>query len=154
MVYLAKGNIIVRDSQVGDFEGIKDNIIPAIIEEIKASHGGNLEDEIASCVSKSGGVYTGLYGDKVICMFGDIPDSEGGACIWMITSNEAQNIKKTFVIFSKFFIKFFRSQYNKIYNYIDVRYDSCIKWMEKCGAKFSEPEPYGKEGLLFKRWEV
>jgi hypothetical protein len=154
MIYLSYRGIVVRDSEEGDVEKIKDNIIPAIVEEVRASHGSEPETEILSCMKQSVSTLTTTYNDKIVCMFGDIPDEEGGACIWLITSNEAQKIKKSYVIFTKFFIEFFSSQYKKIYNYVDVRYDTCIRWLERSGAVFRRAEPYGKQGLLFRKWEV
>ena len=154
MIYLKHGDIVVRDMEECDVEDMSGNIIPAIIDEVKASHNSTPEREINNCLLKSVSVLTATYKGKVVCMFGDIPDENGGACIWLITTNEAQKIKKSYVIFTKFFIGFFKSQYKTIYNYVDIRYNTCIKWLEHCGARFNDAAPYGKQGLLFRRWEV
>lgn len=73
-------------------------------------------------------------------MFGIVPDTLIGssANVWFLGADEMSGIKKTFVKMSRQFIDVFLDQYPLLWNFVDARYTSSIRWLKACGASFEK----------------
>lgn len=156
MIYHQSHSIIFRDSVSSDAESLALNLRPEDREEIWASHHMEPLEALTKSFKNSSICISIIYQDKVIGMFGINPYSmmSETAILWMLGAPEMEHIKKTFMKFSKPFIKLFLEHYPILENWVDYRYKKAIQWLEWCGVKFDEPAPYGPDGVLFSHFII
>jgi len=149
-LYYDKDGITVRRSIITDAEYLKDKLKQSDIDEVWASHRYKPERALKESLEKSIFALTIVNGNP-IGMFGIVPQSILGnkASIWFLSSEDLYKIQKRFLRHSKAFIKLMLEYYPYLYNYVDCRNKKTIKWLKYCGAKFSQPRPYGEEGQKF-----
>ena len=157
-VFFYKDNITVREADVKDIDAIKDNILPEILEEIKASHNDDKDPGKAMerCLNKSTIAFTVLYQGIPLSMFGTIDEKhDGSACVWMITSRDIKKIRKTFYSQTRLFFNVMLEKHRELYNHVDARYMGTIEWLKRCGVTFDDkPVPYGIEQKPFYKWTL
>jgi hypothetical protein len=148
-----KWTVSVRESVPGDIIYLKNHLRKEEIEEIWASHASTPEQALLGSYLSSIKCFTLLIGDVPAAMFGIAPDTLLGekACIWLLGTNMLAKIKKTFMVLSKKFIDAMLGDYPYLYNYVDFRYKKSLQWLQWCGAKISDPVPFGPEQLPFCR---
>ncbi len=96
-----------------------------------------------------------IVGDEgqVIGMFGinHLPEfGEGQAAIWLLASPELFSIKSQFLRETGTYLSRFHSQYPLLWNYVDCRNESHVKWLHRCGFVFiNKHERFGHEQRPF-----
>lgn len=98
--------------------------------------------------------FTALYEGEPACMFGASPFSilGGMGAAWMIGSRvlESRGAQKYLLRLSVPVVDFMQDQFpNLLYNFVDQRNTSAIRWLRWLGFQFSDPIPYGVDGLPF-----
>lgn len=95
---------------------------------------------------------TAEHGGAIAAMFGICPNHgfiSDRAEVWLLTGKEIENMKKSFMVYSKRVITYFLQFYPVLENFVDARYLRSIHWLAWCGARFDEPVPLGVHGELF-----
>jgi hypothetical protein len=95
--------------------------------------------------------YAWMCNGQVAAVFGVAPDAdaEGVGCPWMIGSELVAKENKWFLRNSRRVINDFNKRFPLLENYVHPDNSLSIRWLEWCGFKFCEPEPYGAKGELF-----
>lgn len=98
--------------------------------------------------------FTAVYEGQPACMFGAAPFSilGGMGAAWMIGSSilDRHGAQKDLLRLSEPVVEFMQDQFpNLLYNFVDARNTSAIRWLRWLGFQFSDPIPYGVDGLPF-----
>lgn len=141
----------VRETVPGDIIVMKDRLRKEDIDEIWASHNSTPEQSLTYSFLASTECYTIVLGDVPVAMFGIVPDTLIGekACLWLLSTDLVDKMKKSFLVICRKYIDIFLSQYPILYNFVDFRYKKSLQWLQWCGAKISDPEPMGIEQMPF-----
>lgn len=85
--------------------------------------------------------------DEVVGMFG--VNAEGA--VWMLSSDLLyEKYKRQFIIEARYWIEILQGPHDLIFNYVDTRNRTAIRWLRFCGFTVQEPPvPYGPDGLPF-----
>lgn len=98
-----------------------------------------------------GECYTALAGSKVLCMYGVVPEPEGGR-IWMLSCDGIEKYGLGVSRITRGEIKRFLSQYRYIYNIVDERNQVTIRWLKWLGFKFGSTHLIGPSRQPFKEF--
>lgn len=144
-IYYEQGDIVVRQSYPSDVDMLCNSLRKSDVDEIWASHNLTPWDALHLSITESFLSLTITLKKKPIGVFGIQPESMLGtrAMIWFLASDDIDNIRIRFSRNSKKFVNMFLSLYPYLYNYVDTRNLQSIEWLKFCGARMSEPEPYG-----------
>ncbi len=99
----------------------------------------------------NGECHTGLYGDTVICMYGVVPETNGGR-VWMLSCEDIERHGLSVSRITRKEIKRFSSQYPQIYNVVDTRNTMTIKWLKWLGFSFGATHLIGSSNQPFKEF--
>ncbi len=132
--------IEIREAVRSDIHALKDKLREADREEILAA--GNASSEAALTQSFEGSSLcfcVDIEGSPA-ALFGIVPESLVGerANVWFLGSGEMKKIRKTFVKLSRKFIDQFLDVYPCLWNLVDSRYHTSVRWLEFCGAQFGK----------------
>jgi hypothetical protein len=130
----------IRKAKSRDIRKLSGRLREADAQELLAAGNASVESALVYSFKNStvrrtveiDGVPVGLFGLHPQTLLGD------EACIWFLGTPELARIKKTFVKLSRQVIVKFLSSYPILWNVVDVRYVSAIRWLESCGAVFDE----------------
>ena len=159
MIYYDKDNIKVRDSIKEDCYEVAYNMRKSDIEEIWASHNHTPLKALLISFKYSTLCLTVEVNGEPVCIFGCVPDSFLGdsASVWLLGTdefNKFMNIKNIeFLRYSRRFINYMLSFYPYLYNYVDDRNKTSIRWLKWCGCKMNGAITYGMEKLPFHFFE-
>jgi hypothetical protein len=149
MIHLNKGGFMVRDAHLDDLDHIELRQLDA--EEVWASHHMTPKEALQTSFKNSMHAFTVLHKDKIVAMFGVIPDSLLGrsALVWMLTTDAIDGVKIAFLRYSRLFINYLRSCYPILYNHVDARHAPCLRWLKWVGAAIHPAVPCGADQLPF-----
>ena len=94
--------------------------------------------------------------DKVVALFGVIPDSEeeNMGCVWLLGSDDLVKHSVSFLRQSRKWVEKLHQRYDCLWNYIDARNEIHIRWLKWCGFTFlRRVEEYGVEQRPFYEFE-
>ncbi len=150
MIHYDRNGVVVRDAVEADIAVIGRRLRDADEKEVIAAGNKNGEDSLRQSFARSEMRYSVDIDGAPVAMFGIVRDSilGGSANIWFLGCPELARIKKTFVRLSRHFIARFLKKYGRIWNVVDSRYTSSIRWLESCGAVFHK-EPIMMGGVEF-----
>jgi hypothetical protein len=151
MYYRYSTDIVLRNAERGDIVIMKDCLRESDKQEIWASDHYIPEAALSLSFNKSPLCFVLEYKGKPIAMAGAATDSltSEEACIWLLATDDINKIFIAFVKLSLMVIRRLLEQYAFLYNYVDDRNKTSIKWLKWCGADFSFPRKYGREQMLF-----
>lgn len=140
---------------MSDIEALKDRLRGSDEKEVIAAGNENGEDALRQSFARSTLCYSVDIDGVPSAMYGIVPESLVGesANVWFLGSPEMSRIKKTFVKVSRKVIADFLLEYPRLWNVVDGRYVSAIRWLESCGAVFSK-EPVMLGGVGFYRFTI
>lgn len=143
-------NVVIRESVESDISSLAHRLREADEKEVIAAGNESGEHALRQSFTRSTLRYSVLIGGSIVAMYGIVPESLVGeaANVWFLGSAEMSKIKKTFVKASRQVIANFLLQYPRLWNIVDGRYASSIKWLEHCGAVFHK-EPIMMNGVEF-----
>lgn len=146
---------MVRDSQISDVFNLAQDMREADKKEVWRSHHRKPEEALLTGFSNSVLCLTIERNEKPIGMFGIVPMTLMGryATIWMLASPELEDIQRTFVKYSRYFIKMFLNYYPILLNWVDADNHQSKKWLKWCGAEFGPVAPYGEEQCPFQYFQ-
>lgn len=153
-VYYNECGLIIRDSIISDVYSLKDRLKLEDIQEVWASHHASPEEALKFSITQSALSMTTEKDGVPVMVFGVTADDWMGdtGMIWFMSADLDRQTKIVFLRNSKKFIDLMLSFYPYLYNYVDIRNQESIKWLEFCGAIINEPEKYGADQKLFRRF--
>ena len=93
-------------------------------------------------------VYSGLNSkEQVVLMFGCVqsPDNKDAGCIWMLASDELDELKKDFLKISKYWVDQISSPYKYVFNFVHKTNTKSIRWLRWNGFTVDTDKIY-KQG--------
>ncbi|MFA5217180.1 phage protein Gp13 family protein [Sulfuricurvum sp.] len=146
-----KDGIVVRRSVMEDVDYLKDRLRQSDVDEVWASGHHAPYEALRKSFDESIFSLTIVNGNP-IGMFGVAPVAMIGArgSVWFLASDDLEKIGRRFVKNSRHFIDMMLMFRPYLYNFVDDRNAQSIKWLRICGAIIEDPQPYGKDGLLFR----
>lgn len=150
MIYYDRNGVVVRDAVELDIAALSGRLRDADEKEVIAAGNKNGEDSLRQSFTRSEMRYTVDLDGTAVGMFGVLRGSilGGDANVWFLGTPELGRIKKTFVRLSRKFIVEMLIRYRVLWNIVDGRYASSIRWLESCGAVFHK-EPIMMGGVEF-----
>lgn len=142
----------IENSRIQDVEMLKDNLRKHDVDEVFASSNATPELSLTIGLSISSYCKTVFVGNKPIAMFGMVPVSEIKACAWGLCSKDIAKVKKEFYKFSKKQLAEMLSLFPVIFNYVDCRNKTSIRWLKALGARFNKPELFGVAKIPFQKF--
>lgn len=153
-VYYNECGLVIRDSVISDVYLLKDRLKLEDVQEIWASHHVTPEEALRFSFNRSALSMTTTHNDIPVMMFGVTTDDWMGdtGMIWFMSAELDIKTRILFLRNSKKFIDLMLSFYPYLYNYVDIRNEESVKWLEFCGAIIGDPEKYGADQKLFRRF--
>ena len=95
--------------------------------------------------------WTAMLDDKVLFMFGVAPISVLGrvGSPWLIAAKGVEKVQRQFIRECRDYLKEMLRVYPELRNYVDVRNNASIRWLEWMGFTLGEPVPFGLNGEPF-----
>ena len=95
--------------------------------------------------------YIGLVDGEPVCAFGVTPISalSGLGAPWMVGSTALDAHFRGFLRGCGPVVKAMLERWPRLANYVDVRNQRAVKWLQWLGFSILPPVPYGHDGLLF-----
>ena len=139
-------------------EYIIKNLRRSDILEAIAVTGGSYDVAVRISVLLSDVCLSGLCEGIPVCLFGVVPASmvERSGRIWLVGTDNIDKYKLTFLRENRRLVKDLLNGYDLLYNYVDCRNKTAIKWLRWLGFGFGFDEPvlYGAHQLPFMRFEM
>lgn len=147
---------VVRKPDIFDVEYLIDHIRPEDQEEVDALDGSTVEQALEETPDLLGNSFVWEVDGKVVCMFGVTPceDHEGVGIIWLLATSEFDKYTKMFAIRCKRVFEEVIKDYEYLFNYVYSENKKSIKWIEWLGFTVHDPEPLGREGAAFHRFDM
>lgn len=146
---------VVREPNAEDLALVAANMRESDKDEVWASHHFSPLEALTHSVAVSRGTARVGEADGVpICVFGVQPPSLLGtvACPWMLGTGGVDIYSKPFL---KRSLQWVRSlEFQELENYVDARNLPSIRWLRWLGFVIYDPEPWGRDGLLFHRFNM
>jgi hypothetical protein len=95
--------------------------------------------------------YTVFLGDKPILMFGVAPMSilNGVGSPWLVGTDDMHGIRRQFVRECRPYVVQMLAIYGELRNFVDVRNEVSIRWLQWLGFKMEPAVRYGINGERF-----
>lgn len=151
MISFNEHGVSIREAVEEDIPAVAVAMRMADVAEVWASDHQTPVEALMTSFSLSIECYTLLRGEEPVAMFGLVPDTftPGRAVIWLLGTDGISRIPKKFTDFTKRVISIWLQSYEILFNHTDVRNQASRRWLERCGATFHEPQPFGAERLHF-----
>ena len=110
---------------------------------------------LARCVHASSHCWVASDGEPV-AIFGVAPQTPGVGSPWLIGTDALVEpaMQLALVRDVRWYIAQWLTLYPRLENFVDVRNERSVRWLEHVGFKIHAPEKYGIEGHLFHRFEM
>lgn len=93
---------------------------------------------------------------EVVCLFGVAPTSRltGTGTVWLLGTPAVEAHQVAFLRASRPTLGEVIRGYRHLYNYVDARNTTAIRWLRWLGFTIHDPAPYGALGLPFHHFEM
>ena len=145
---------MIRTAIESDIPRIAEDLRESDANEVRRSHGHLPLEALKYSFHISELCMTVVFKGKPVAMFGMVPTGALEASIWLLATDGLHEMWITFLKLSRDFIQVMLDQYPFLYNFVDAQNETTLRWLAWCGAKFTEPKPYGKEGCLFRQFVI
>lgn len=149
--------VSIRLLQAGDIDHVAANMRPADTAEVLAIRGPgvSMKDALAECVLVSNSCWVAAAPEP-FAIFGVMPVSllHGIGAPWMLGTALAAKHPRTLVREGRRYSLRMLEVYPYLINMVDARYTSSVRWLRHIGYTVFQPEPYGRCGELFHRFEM
>lgn len=128
------------------------NLRPSDLAEAKATVGERYEDAVVSSYQNSTLCWMVLEDGKPFGVFGVTPSGHdrGVGCPWMMATPVIAKYSKELLKLTPWYVHIMNSMYPTLYNYVDVRNHSSIRWLKWGGFQFGETIPdFGESKVPF-----
>lgn len=141
-------SVVIREAVEQDIALLKNRLRDADAKEVIAAGNQDSEEALRQSYARSELRYTVDIDGIPAGMFGVVRSEDNTGNVWFLGTNDMAKIKKTFVKESRKVIARFLIEFQALWNYVDSRYVSSIKWLSACGAEFYD-EPLQIGGVNF-----
>lgn len=126
------------------------------IAELKATSNMTPEEGLLDCLRRSVIAWTWVKDGRPVFMFGIACNGymDGKGLPWGLGTDEACKFPKMFIRGSRKAFKEVTGLFPHLENYVDSRHKAAIRWLKHIGFTIHDPEPIGRNGELFHRFEV
>jgi len=142
----------IENSRIQDVELIAGGLRKADIDEIFASSHHTPDMSIGMGLDVSPYCKTVFVNHKPMAILGLIPMTETEACTWGFCTEEVTKHKKEFYKFSKMQLKEMLKIFPVLFNYVDCRNKTSIRWLKALGAEFETAKPFGFAMIPFQKF--
>ncbi len=127
--------------------------------EVRASCGLSVGWALRYGLRKSSKVWTAIIDGIPVCMFGVTLTSAitGTGTVWCLASSEMSKpaVRRQFIEHSPHVLQAVQERFpGTLFNAVDVRNLSAIRWLKWMGFKLLPPEPMGRNGELFQPFYI
>ncbi len=126
------------------------------LAEVLAFGAKDAGDALARSLKLSGVAYAALFDGQVAAMFGSFPTSTEElpfpgrlGCAWALTGDLVNRYPMSFWRSSKPALQLLWQDFDFLLNWVDARYTSSLRWLERLGAWTLRAYPVGADGALF-----
>lgn len=143
-----------RRSCLKDIQPIANAMREEDVAELQAGTGNSPAAALLYCFFKSIPCMTMISAnDSPMGMWGVVPEDDGSGRIWMLGTDEMVDHGPSRIRFLRESPKFLagvHAKYPVLFNYVDARNTTHVKWLRWMGFTFLSEHPnYGAEGRLF-----
>lgn len=134
-----------------------ENMRQADRDEIEVSYGDSrVEDIVRYSVKESREPMSGFGDGELVCIFGvvDVSLVERIGVPWMLTTDAIDKYQRLFLLNNRRYVRKWREQYKYLYNHVDVRNETAIKWLKWLGFDIHDAEPFGPYGAPFYKFDM
>lgn len=129
------------------------------VAEIKAASGKTPLEALYASWQDSSPCYTVVTDDDdqtVVAMFGVVPADDTGkvGVVWLLSSPLLHKYSKEFIRQSPDWISKLHKKYPCLWNFVDARNTTHVKWLKYMGANFISERIHGAEQILFKEFII
>jgi hypothetical protein len=146
-------------------EWVADNMRPADVQELEATHGMPMDDRIvrrklmrAAVAASAGGeclaAHCPLTG-RAVALLGVAPDGwmAGTASPWLIGTQNVAKFSRDLVVLGRGAVKAW-SEHWPLVNWVDARNTAAVRWLQRIGFELDQPAPRGPAGVMFRRFSL
>jgi|ERR1044072_64245 hypothetical protein len=135
------GRIIIRTAKLSDIHDLAPRLREADIQEIKAASGETSVGVLERGLFSSDPCYVVVRDDgRSLALFGVVPDLSSNfvssGIIWLLGSDDLVKYSYTFLRYGREWIERLQERYNFLWNYVDARNETHIRWLKWCGFSF------------------
>lgn len=75
-------------------------------------------------------------------------------CPWLLATPQIERRPRDVLVLAGAWLAGVMRDYPRLVNFVDDRHVTGRRWLEKLGFDVGEPQPYGPDGLPFRRFEM
>lgn len=146
----------VVPAHVDHIDAIVSDVRQADIDELEASSGSTPEQALERGIKGSSWAVTVLYNGKPVAIAGLIVVNLlcGFGSPWMVATHAVEENPRPFLRLSRQYVAKMADQCPLLINFVDDRNSVAIRYLEWLGFSMANPQPFGKSGLPFRRFEM
>jgi hypothetical protein len=145
----------VRKTEPDDIEYLIENVRPEDEEEVKEFSGETVREVLEGTpeLDKS---QVWVVDGKIVCMFGvtPLPKYPKTGLIWLLATPDFHKHTKSFAVRNKAVFEEVIKDYEYVFNYVLSKNEDSVRWLTWLGFNMGEPQPIGKTGANFNRFEL
>lgn len=127
--------------------------------EVRASCGLSVDWALRYGLRKATKAWTAVMDGEPVCMFGVNLTSAvtGTGAVWCLGSKamDRKDVRREFVRHSPHVLAAVQERFpGALFNWVDVRNNAAIRWLEWMGFTVLEPRPAGRNGELFRPFYI
>ena len=143
---------VVREAEKGDGYELGPSLRQADKDEIYAATGvDNPGEVLESSLWHSDKCWTVTIDDEPIAIFGCTEDEDNIASVWMLGSDQIENVRWQFLRESKTWIKKLAKDFSMLWACADARNTKHTDWYTWLGFEIAHTKPHGPARLPFHR---
>ena len=146
----------VEPAQLAHVPLIADNARQADVDEVAASHGHAIERALELSIRLSLRAWLIGHREEPIGLFGVATSSvlSGRGSPWFLGTNAAERYPVAFLRASRDLLPEVTRGFRVLENWVDERNTVSQRWLGWLGFELSEPQPWGREGRLFRHFQM
>ncbi len=125
--------LAVRLGLPGDAAALTPRLRVEDIHEIEAATGEEPLAAVERCCAASDPCCAITTDDRVIALFGVVPDGPDKGIVWLVGSDEIASRPFTFARASRVWVDRLHERYQILWNYADARNEVHLRWLRFCG---------------------
>lgn len=146
--------LVVRVASTADTQALAPRLRRADIAEIRAVSGEAPLQALERAVAWSDPCYAAGREELAVALFGVVPDRSSATTragrIWMLGADDIATYRFAVARLSRPWVARLQQRYHCLWNYVDVRNQLHIRWLDWCGFKLIERvAAYGHERRPF-----
>jgi len=142
-----------RKLTIDDLDYIDENLLPINKEEVKILTGKTFKEFCLGNESFMEASEVWEKDGKIITIFGGLP-VEGELNIWLLCTKNILNYKDKFKVWTYKRLMREKKNYDIITSMVYMKNYLTKKWLKRLGFEIGRPQPIGRNGELFCRFEM